>query len=824
MTRQHYQCFHSRSAWRRRFLTLALMIFATLPWGVWAAPSALTPEQAAQAALNRVEQRDGELRLHHPHHRVDFVAEGVRFRPVGAEYHWHWQLSHVGAGDDALSGVTLDPVSPILSSRFQVDYPRGALTERYVFREQGVEQQFLIPEALPLDGADLIIGGRVDSAGQLRRHGDGWVWGQGPSQVSLGDVTVLDASGRRLPATMSVVADATRIRVDGTALANAEYPVLVDPVIGGEEIRITDETDFGPDNLYAKYARPAVVYNDQNDQYLVCWTGVVPEGDITNPRLLVNQAVCKLLDGNGQPVSDDVVVSDMNGARARYVVTGYGNTVDGVRYLVAWEGIAEEGEPRQVFYSLLDSSLATLRFNRVLNSALPDASREARFPAITFNESFGGQFTVVYQSDYNPDGSLADDEFEIFAIRVRSGGGVRGLNQVSNMSGFAQAPAVAYGSANDQSLVVWHGVDSVTGTTPQIWGRFLSLSNPQGTQFPISSMALDAYAAALDYDSFNNAFLVAWTGLEDTAIDYEIYAQGVDADDASLRLADDLQISDMGPVGDLGYEGGFPAVGFNPDEAQVLVTWSGDDDDAWVDDPTKILGKSEIWGRTLDALFGYLPLGEQFQISYLGDPQNPRDGAGYPDVAYNSNLMQSLVVWVGRIRGAVSFSDFEIYARGFLPDSGFVPSFDVDGNGIYESGQVGQTGDDLSIITRYLNGTTELPALVQDGGGNSVIGDGGRTPEEVKAYMDALNNSLGWDVNADGTLDLFDSLPMLTYLGGRRTTIELTGPNDEFVPLGAARTAAEILLHLDCLGNNTPGLTPPPNPVSPGDCPVPPLP
>jgi len=118
------------------------------------------------------------------------------------------------------------------------------------------------------------------------------------------------------------------------------------------------------------------------------------------------------------------------------------------------------------------------------------------------------------------------------------------------------------------------------------------------------------------------------------------------------------------------------------------------------------------------------------------------------------------------------------------------------------------------------------PTWCQEGDGASLIGDGGRTPEEVKAYMDALSNTLGWDVNANGRVDDLDNLAMATlYLTlGSRTTVTVTGPNDEFVPLDAARTAAEILRHLDCLGNNTPGLTPPPNPVSPGDCPVPPLP
>ena len=177
----------------------------------------------------------------------------------------------MGAGDQPLAGVDTGAVWPVADRQAAgtVTYHRGALDEQYLAGAAAVEQQFVIAAPLALNGADLVIVGRVDSPGAFEATADGWVWQTAAGAVRLGQVRASDASGRALPATLTVSAGETRIVLDGRALAQAAYPVLIDPEIGANDFRLSD---MGGDSLYVADAS-AVAYNSADNQYLVVWVG-----------------------------------------------------------------------------------------------------------------------------------------------------------------------------------------------------------------------------------------------------------------------------------------------------------------------------------------------------------------------------------------------------------------------------------------------------------------------------------------------------------------------------------------------------------------------
>jgi hypothetical protein len=90
----------------------------------------------------------------------------------------------------------------------------------------------------------LVIRGQVQSAGTFAATPHGWEWRTEQGAVNLGAMKVVDATGQTVPATTKVTAEETRITVAGTALAQATYPVTIDPEIGANDFRISD---MGPD-------------------------------------------------------------------------------------------------------------------------------------------------------------------------------------------------------------------------------------------------------------------------------------------------------------------------------------------------------------------------------------------------------------------------------------------------------------------------------------------------------------------------------------------------------------------------------------------------
>jgi hypothetical protein len=131
-------------------------------------------------------------------------------------------------------GAALRPVAPARprANENRVEYRRGAATEWFANGPAGVEQGFTIARQ-PAGAADGALTLALDVSGTLaaRRGAAGGLvlsGAGGKAVLRYGDLSVSDASGRSLPAHMTVVHGRVLISIDAR---RARYPLTVDPVL-----------------------------------------------------------------------------------------------------------------------------------------------------------------------------------------------------------------------------------------------------------------------------------------------------------------------------------------------------------------------------------------------------------------------------------------------------------------------------------------------------------------------------------------------------------------------------------------------------------------
>ena len=615
----------------------------------------ISEDQAIALAVNNLQRVADGYELKNPRHRAHFGTEGITITPRKGKLSWRWQLSSVGSRSGRLSQVQHGPVSPQRDGHI-IRYMRGGVVEQYVLKKGSIEQQFIIPEPLKELSGDLVITGKVTSEGEFVRLQTAnaertyrWAWESSDGTVSLGDVTVLDAAGAQLPAKMQVSAAETRIEIPESALAQAAYPITVDPEIGANDFRISDMGPEGNDMFDA--SKPAVAFNSADNQYLVVWSGD-----------------------------------------------------DGIPPLV--------DEEFEIFGQLLNADGSEDGNNdfRISNMGMMDGETDfgAFDPAVAYDSTLN-QYLVVWEGD-DDTGMLVAGEFEIFGQLLDANGNEIGTDfRISDMGtdgnsdGFdALDPAVAYNSTFKQYLVVWQGDDDrdpLVDNEFEIFGQLLNADGSEsGTDdFRISDMGTDGNSDAFDaldpavvYNNSANEYLVVWRGDDDTAPlvegEEEIFGQLLDADGSEIGT-DDFRISDMGPDGNQLFDAFTPAVAYNNSANEYLVVWQGDD---------LVAGEEEIYGQLLNA-DGSESGTNDFRISDMGPDGDPDFDASSPAVAYNSAANQYLVVWVGDDdRGPLVDNELEIFGQLFV-------SFAVAQNGLFISEYV--EGSSLNKAIEIVNGT-----------------------------------------------------------------------------------------------------------------------
>jgi hypothetical protein len=215
-------------------LALATLLALTSPrippaaHGLSSLPITLTPNASASIGASE--------RMFWPIHRgaslltqgggihSTFTASGAALRVAQGTI----GLSLTGVG----RGQRLDPVAPVAptAAANQVLYRHGSISEFYRDGPYGLEQGFTVrhrPTAgegalvLALSVAGSLVPRRVGSQIVFRTHSDATV-------LRYGQLSALDATGRRLPAHMQLSNGTLQLRIDDSS---ARYPLRIDPFV-----------------------------------------------------------------------------------------------------------------------------------------------------------------------------------------------------------------------------------------------------------------------------------------------------------------------------------------------------------------------------------------------------------------------------------------------------------------------------------------------------------------------------------------------------------------------------------------------------------------
>ncbi len=191
----------------------------------------LSAAQGAAASAYRVTAAPGgALRARGGGIATSFSRAGITLHTAGASA----SLALAGV-TDAGKAIPLAEASP-RAVKNRVGYQRGAVSEWYANGPYGLEQGFTIlrgsPGALTID-----LAARGDAPVQLR--GGSVALGAG---LRYGELSAVDASGRRLPSRLAVRGGRILLEIDA---AGARFPVRVDPLVFDEALNYAAHPEAG---------------------------------------------------------------------------------------------------------------------------------------------------------------------------------------------------------------------------------------------------------------------------------------------------------------------------------------------------------------------------------------------------------------------------------------------------------------------------------------------------------------------------------------------------------------------------------------------------
>ncbi len=504
---------------------------------------------------------------------------------------------------------------------------------------------------------------------------------------------------------------------DSGGLVTGEYEIFgqrLDAPTGleiGSDFRISD---MGPDgNASYDAFYPAVAFNISNNQYFIVWYADDDIGGLVNDEA---EIFGQRLDAStGDEIGiNDFRISDMGpDGNANFDAVYPGTVFNSIEneYYVIWQGddntdgLADNEV--EIFGQRIDgpSGQEIGGDFRISDVGIDgDPNSDARSPSLTYN-STDNEYLAVWEGD-DATGGMVDNENEIFGQRVNGTTGEEiGNNdfRISDLGPDGDAtfngwtPSVIFNIENNEFLVIWYGDDQIDGEG-DIFAQRISASNGLEigiNDFKISDMGtvgdpnFDARNPSVSYNFIQHEYLVAWEGDDNTngLIDeeFEIFAQRLDSTGTEIG-ADDFRVSDMG--GDVMYDAYAPKVTYNSTNNQYLVVWQGDDNAVGLADE-----ENEIFGQLIDANTG-VEIGTDFRISDMGPDGDASYNAYEPNLAYNPNANEYLVVWEGDDNtGTLIEDEIEIFGQRIDaltgaetgPNDFRISNMGPDGNALYDA-------------------------------------------------------------------------------------------------------------------------------------------
>ena len=439
----------------------------------------------------------------------------------------------------------------------------------------------------------------------------------------------------------------------------------------GAAFRISQASSVAPDRKDRMAQSASIAYNPEDNEYLVVWeTDALTEAkgirDIYGQRLNgstgqpigINLRISNLSDG-GKDRNSNEPAAVYNSTSHEYLVVWHGSGLYGTEDKVSeiyGQRLSREGKELGGDFRVSNTTdLGKVNTSFVRTSAQAD---------VAWN-SVSNQYLVVWKGMGQPEDVV---KMEIYGQLLKANGDALGndfrisetTNQGTNFH--TDAPAVAYGSSNNQYLVVWSG-GFKTESQSEVWGRGITEKGSvlAGGDFLISQLSINvsanrhANSPDVVYNNTANEYLVVFQanilpGEAELEVN-EICGQRVNAAKLSEVGTNDFRISNSAG----GITATNPRVIYNSQDKEYLAIWNA----------IRVNAQVEISGQRLGAQGA--EIGGDFQISNVESLGKDR-GVNNGSIAHNGRNNHYLVVWQGNaLPGAANSKVIEIFGQLLTP-------------------------------------------------------------------------------------------------------------------------------------------------------------
>ncbi len=414
-----------------------------------------------------------------------------------------------------------------------------------------------------------------------------------------------------------------RLTVPGNWLAQAQYPVVIDPLLGSGKNNLSS-----PDP--ADQVAPSVASNDMGDtnySYEAVWA------DYRNGNWdIYGRNTEQWGEGNGNPVP----ITQATGNQQFPAIAYEADQADH-RYWVSWqENTGNGGRIKGRYLTYQGNTSGGTKI-------IADAAGAQSAPALAYNPN-SDSFLIVYE-DYRTPGGNGD----IYARLVNSSGVTLTEYAIASSSAAQAAPAVTYDSVSDKWVITWQqGGD--------IWARAADGAdgNPHTwPSSPVTQTSLESEQAPdVAYNPADNQAFVVYEVNTLLCQTYEI---------RGLKLVWNSTIHIYQASGSASALSGcvepsahrYPRVVYGASAHEYVVTWQ--------------TGNGMIEAQQVDST------GEAFTAGNYAVEGSPTDQTprGAPAIAYNSSRNQFLITWQEQVSSpGIETAQYDILDRAL--DNSFI--------------------------------------------------------------------------------------------------------------------------------------------------------
>ena len=500
---------------------------------------------------------DGAIHAKGSNYKAEFNSGGVTYRPLGGKT-MTFSLMDASVGSQRLT-LNSDAVPTRDGDTISID--RGAFVEHYGLTHNTIEQLFTIEE-LPAHG-NLVLRIAADTPNMIATaNSDGLEFKGDQTEVKYSKAVLVDAIGATTALSTKLINDVIEIRVNGSTLDRAAFPITIDPVI-------SNSTPFT--YLPYQYSKPDVAYDATNNRFVLVAEFHYAADD--------HDIYSILLNASGVPIPGTFAYVDLTGVNwrnpkvannniakkfmvvAEHGLDGYrgiwGNTVDPAtgahgeqfpvvaydgkekinpdiggdsllapptHFLVVWESVFSDDD-HDIWMRLMNANGTTAGDA----TALDFASTNQSYPAVS-KSNRGAQWAVVWQSN------IAANNENIWGAKVNWNGNITVPAQVINGGPEShKRPQVSSPMANQYLIAYAEG-----------WSIHLQLVNNTLATVDISSLVdlgNDTFSQPRLYptvDADGSKFVIGYAEMYDGQYpgDWDLYADSICVDNGALKLAE----------------------------------------------------------------------------------------------------------------------------------------------------------------------------------------------------------------------------------------------------------------------------------------------